>query len=43
LGTLYGKPTKDFLLFIYENNLKNTYTPEQMAQLIEMQKVVIKN
>lgn len=43
LGTLFGKPTKEFLLFIYENHLKNAFTPEQMAQLVEMQKTIIKN
>lgn len=43
LGTLYGKPTKEFLLFIYEKQLKNAFTPEQMAQLVELQKVAIQN
>jgi hypothetical protein len=43
LGTLYGKPTKEFLLFIYEKQLKNAFTPEQMAQLVEMQKITIKD
>lgn len=43
LGTLYGKPTKDFLLLIYEKQLKNAYTPEQLAQLVEMQKVTIQD
>lgn len=43
LGTLYGKPTKEFLLFIYEKQLKYAFTPEQMAQLVEMQKITIKD
>jgi hypothetical protein len=43
LGTLYGKPTKEFLLLVYEKNLKNAYTPEQMAQLVELQKIRIQN
>ena len=43
LGTLFGKPTKEFLLFIYEKQLKNAYTPEQLAQIVELQKVIIQD
>jgi len=39
LGTIYGKPTKEFLLHIYEINLKHMYTDNHIKKLIEAQKL----
>ena len=38
LGTIYGKPTKEFLLLIYEKNLKHLYTTDQINKLVELQR-----
>jgi hypothetical protein len=38
LGTIYGKPTKEFLLHIYQTNLKFLYTDNQIKKLIELQR-----
>lgn len=39
LGTIYGKPTKEFLLHIYQTNLKYLYADNQIKKLIDMQRL----
>ena len=38
LGTIYGKPTKEFLLYIYNNQLQYIYETDQIAKLIAMER-----
>ena len=38
LGTIYGKPTKEFLLYIYNTQLKNGFSRKDMLKLAELQK-----
>ena len=38
LGTIYGKPSKEFLLHIYETHLKNRFTEVELLKLAQLQK-----
>ena len=38
LGTIYGKPTKEFLLYIYDTQLKNGFSRKDILKLAELQK-----
>jgi hypothetical protein len=38
LGTIYGKPTKEFLLYIYNNQLQYIYQTDQIAKLVAMER-----
>ena len=38
LGTIYGKPSKEFSLYIYETHLKNRFAEAELTKLAQLQK-----
>lgn len=41
LGTIYGKPTKEFLVYIYNEHLKNGFSKNDLYKLATIQKETI--